>query len=230
MTLAWHVARQMWIQLRLLALVMMPPAAAVVAVFVDGQVGSDAGRLTLGIGFALAAVLSAALVGNSFADEIGSGSAAWLVVRAVPRASLIGAWLALPSVAILAAYVVAGILAGLAITTPLGFAPDPVAVTVGIVAAAAPAFALSAVALLIGVDTPGRLTFLAVLGVGAVLALPLILLGQTAIHPATGYWLVAGMVPADRPITVGLRAIGLCLVLAAGAWAVAARRFASRDL
>jgi hypothetical protein len=32
------------------------------------------------------------------------------------------------------------------------------------------------------------------------------------------------------PITVGLEAIGLCLVLTAVAWVVAARRFAVRDL
>jgi hypothetical protein len=38
------------------------------------------------------------------------------------------------------------------------------------------------------------------------------------------------VVPGDRPITVGLQSIGLCLAVAAVVWIVAARRFAHRDL
>lgn len=230
MILTVHVARQLWIQLRLLGLLVLPAIAAVVAVIVDGQFGSEAGRLALAVGFAAAAVLSAALVGTGFSEEIGSGAAAWLVVRAVPRTALIRAWLALPALAVLVAFVLAGILAGLALPPPLEGAPGPVAVAVTVVAAGAPALPLSAAALAIAVDASSRVTLVAVVGGAAILALPLVLLGETAVHPASGYWLVAGMVPADRPITVGLQAIGLCLTLAALAWAIAALRFRQRDL
>lgn len=230
MILTVHVARQLWIQLRLLGLLVLPAIAAVVAVVVDGQFGSEAGRLALAVGFGVAAVLSAALVGTGFSEEIGSGAAAWLVVRAVPRTALIRAWLALPALAVLVAFVLAGILAGLALPPPLEGAPGPVAVAVTVVAAGAPALPLSAAALAIAVDASSRVTLVAVVGGAAILALPLVLLGETAVHPASGYWLVAGMVPADRPITVGLQAIGLCLTLAALAWAVAALRFRRRDL
>jgi hypothetical protein len=230
MILTVHVARQLWIQLRLLGLLVLPAIAAVVAVIVDGQFGSEAGRLALAVGFAAAAVLSAALVGTGFSEEIGSGAAAWLVVRAVPRTALIRAWLALPALAVLVAFVLAGILAGLALPPPLEGAPGPVAVAVTVLAAAAPALPLSAAALAIAVDASSRVTLVTVVGGAAILALPFVLLGETAVHPASGYWLVAGMVPADRPITVGLQAIGLCLTLAALAWAGAALRFRRRDL
>lgn len=229
MILGVHVVRQLWIQLRLLGLLALPAAAAIVAVIVDGQIGADAGRVTLAVGFVVAAVLSAALVGTGFAEEIRSGAAAWLVVRAVPRTALIGAWLVVPGLAVLVAYSLAGILAGLAVA-PLSSSPDPLAIAVSVVATAAPTVPLAAASLAIGVDAPGRVTAMATVVVAAVAAIPIVLLGQDAVHPASGYWLVAGSVPAGRPITVGLQAIGLCLALAAVAWFVAARRFARRDL
>jgi len=228
--LAIHVARQLWIQLRLIFILMLPAIAAVAAVAIDGPFESSAGRLTLAVGFAAAAVVSAALVGAGFTEEIGSGAAAWLVVRAVPRTALIGAWLVLPALAVLVAFVLAGILAGLALPPPLAQTADPVAVAVTVVAAAAPALPLTAAALAIAVDAPIRVTLAAVIGGAALLALPLVLLGDAVVHPASGYWLVAGLVPAERPITVGLQAIGLCLALAAVGWVVAAFRFLRRDL
>jgi hypothetical protein len=230
MILGVHVVRQLWIQLRLLGLLILPAAVAIVAVMVDGQVDANAGRMTLAVGFAVAATLSAVLVGTGFVQEIRSGAAAWLVVRAVPRTALIGAWLVVPGLAVLVAYSLAGILAGLAIVPPFSASPDPLAVTVGVVATAAPALPLAAVSLAIGVDAPGRVTAMATIVVAAVVAVPVVLLGQNAVHPASGYWLVAGVVPADRPITVGLQAIGLCLALAALAWFLAALRFGRRDL
>ena len=231
MILTIHVARQLWIQLRLLGILALPAIAAFVAVAVDGQSGSrEAGRIALAVGLATATVLSAALVGAGFAEEIRSGAAAWLVVRAVPRTALIGAWLMLPALAVLVAFVLAGILAGLALPLALVQAPDPIAVAVTVVAAAAPALPLSAAGLVMAVHAPVRITILAVIGVAVIVALPLVLLGDTAVHAASGYWLVAGMVPADRPITVGLQAIGLCMALAALLWAVAALLFLRRDL
>ena len=230
MTLAWHVARQLWIQLRLIGLLALPATAALVAVSIQGGAGPTAGRLSLAIGFAIAAVLSAALVGTGFAEEIGSGAAGWLVVRAVPRSRLIGAWLTLPTSTVLVSFAMGGILAGIGIPSAVSSTPDPVTVAVTLVAAAAPAVPLTALALAIGVDTPGRITFVATIGAAAVLAVPLVLLGATAVHPASGYWLVAGIAPGDRPIAVGLQAIGLCLVVAAAMWMLAARRFAGRDL
>lgn len=230
MTLAVHVARQLWIQLRMLGLVVLPSAAAIVAVIFEGQGRPDVAPLALGIGFAIAAVLSAALVGTGFAEEISSGAAAWLIVRAVPRNAVIGAWLGLPMAVILFAYVLAGILAGLAIPPSPERTPDPLAVAVAVVASAAPAFALSAASLAIAVRATGRTTAVATIGGAMILAVPLILLGTSVVHPASGFWLAAGIVPADQPITVGLEAIGLCLLLTAVMWAIAARRFARRDL
>jgi hypothetical protein len=225
-----HVIRQLWIQLRLLGLITVPVAAAVGAVIIDGQVSAEAGRLALAMGFAVGAVVGAVLVGTGFTEEIRSGAAAWLVVRAVPRTSLIGAWLVIPSLAAVVAYLLAGILAGLAIP-PAGNAPrDPLAIMVSVVAAAAPVVPLSAMALGIGVRVGGRVTALATIGAAGLVAIPLVLLGDAAVHPGSGYWLVAGQGPIDRPITVGLQSIGLCLALAAAGWLWAAVRFARRDL
>lgn len=230
MTLPVHVARQLWIQLRLLGLLVLPSAAAIVAVTIEGQAGPGAARVALGVGFAVAAVLSAALVGTGFAEEIGSGAAAWLIVRAVSRNAVIGAWLGLPMAVIMFAYVLAGILAGLAIPPSLERSPDPLSVAVAVVASAAPAFVLSAASLAIAVHATGRITALATVGGAAILAVPLVLLGTSVVHPASGFWLAAGMAPAGQPITVGLEAIGLCLLLTAVIWVIAARRFANRDL
>jgi hypothetical protein len=229
MILGVHVTRQLWIQLRLIGLLTLPALASIAGVIVEGQFGPASGRLTLAVGFAVAAVLSAVLVGTGFAEEIRSGAAGWLVVRAVPRTALIGAWLVVPVVATLLAYVLAGILAGLAIP-PASQVPDPLTIAVSVLAAAAPAIPLSAAALAIGVDAPGRVTALAVVIAGALLAVPLVMAGQAVVHPASGYWLVAGLTPGDRPITVGLEAIGLCLAIAALLWFLASRRFIRRDL
>lgn len=230
MILAVHVARQLWIQLRLLGLLLLPAAAAIVAVIINNRDGPEAAHLALALGLALAAVLSAVLVGTGFAAEIGSGAAAWLVVRTVSRATLIGAWLWLPTVVMLFAFTMAGILGVLAVPSLLIPAPDPVAAAVAILAAAAPVVPMTAAALAIGADASSRVTAVAVLGAAAVIAVPILLMGDSVVHPASGYWLVAGSVPGDLPIAVGLQAIGLCLVLAAGAWGVAAWRFRRRDL
>lgn len=230
MILPIHVARQLWIQLRLIFLLAMPAIATLAAVAIDTAFEQTAGRVALTVGLAAAAVLSAALVAAGFTEEIGSGAAAWLVVRAVPRAALIGAWLVTPALTVLLSFVVAGALAGLALPPTQVETPDPVAAVVTIVAAAAPALPLTAVGLAVALYAPSRATFAAVVIGAAIAAVPLVLIGQSAVHPASGYWLVAGLVPADRPITVGLQAIGLCLALAALAWGVAAFRFARRDL
>ena len=231
MILGVHVIRQLWIQLRLLGLLSIPVLAAIAAVIVEGQtapeLGPEIGRLTLAVAFAVAAVVSAVLIGTGFTEEIRSGAASWLVVRAIPRTALIGAWLVVPCLAVLAAYGLGGILAALAIPAQL---PDPLTIAIGVVASAAPAIPLTALALAIGVGAPGRVVALAIIGTAAVVAVPLVLLGDAVIHPASGYWLVAGIVPGDRPITVGLQSIGLCLALAALAWLWAARRFSRRDL
>jgi hypothetical protein len=225
-----HVVRQLWIQLRFLGLLTLPIVAAIVGVTVFGQTDSPtAGRLVLAVGFALAAVICAVLIGTGFAEEIRSGAAAWLVVRAVPRTSLIGAWLVVPCLAVVGAYVLAGILAGLGIPSP-AVAPDPLSITVGVLAAAAPVVPLSALGLAVGVRAGGLATAAVVIGLAVAAALPIVLLGDQVIHPASGYWLVAGLGPTDRPITVGLQAIGLCLAVAALAWLWAARRFSRRDL
>ena len=44
MILGVHVVRQLWIQFRLLGLLVLPPAAAIGAVIVASQIGADAGR------------------------------------------------------------------------------------------------------------------------------------------------------------------------------------------
>jgi len=229
MILGVHVIRQLWIQLRLLGLLSLPVAAAIIAVTVEGQTAPDPGRLTLAIPFAVAAVLSAVLIGTGFTEEIRSGAASWLVVRTIPRSALIGAWLVVPSLAVLVAFALAGILAGLAIPPPIA-QPDPLTIVIGVVASAAPTIPLAALALAVGVRASGRMTTLAIIGTAALVAVPLILVGDAVIHPASGYWLVAGMAPAGRPIAVGLQSIGLCLALAAVTWLWAARRFARRDL
>lgn len=230
MILGVHVIRQLWIQLRLLGLITIPVAAGIAAVIVDGQIGADTARLVLAVGFAIAGVACAILVGTGFAEELRSGAAAWLVVRAVPRTSLIGAWLVMPSLAVVVAYLLAGTLAGLAITPAGTVPPDPLTITIGVIAAAAPVIPLSALGLAIGVRAPVRVTALATFGAAMLAAVPLVLLGDAAVHPGSGYWLVAGLGPADRTITVGLQSIGLCLALAALAWLWAAFRFARRDL
>lgn len=231
MILSIHVARQLWIQLRLLGILALPAIATFVAVIVDGQSGSqEAGRIALAVGLATAAVLSAALVGSGFAEEIRSGAAAWLVVRAVPRTALVGAWFVMPALAVLVAFVLAGILAGLALPLALLQAPDAIAVAVILVAAAAPALPLSAAGLVVAVYAPVRVTMVAVIGLAVIVAVPLVMLGDAAVHAASGYWLVAGMDPANRPITIGLQAIGLCMAVAGLLWGVAAVLFLRRDL
>jgi len=230
MILGIHVARQLWLQLRLLVLLALPPVAALVAITVEWNAGSEAGRAALATGLAVAAVLSSALVGAAFAEEIGSGAAAWLIVRAVPRSSLLGAWWVLPGLTVVTAFILGGVLAGLALRPPVDRVLDPVTVTVTILAAAAPALPLTAAALAVAVDAPPRVALVATVAGSAVLAVVLVLGGDAVIHPASGYWVVAGRAPVDQPISVGLQAIGLCLVLSAVIWAAAARRFGSRDL
>ena len=103
-TLTRMAVRELWMSFRLLLLLVLPIAAGLGALLLSSD--PDLARSALAWGIAGAATLAAGIAAAAWAAERRRGTAAWLNLRAIPRASILLAWfagLALPLTAAIAA-------------------------------------------------------------------------------------------------------------------------------
>ena len=232
MTLAHHVYRQLWISLRLVLLLALPIGAAGVTVLLasSGGVASGTARQVYGALLGVAAVVSAALLGAAFARELRDGTAGWLVVRAVPRAGLLAAWLWAP---------VPIVVLGMALSTALlslGLVQadrPPIEVEVAVATAAScmvMAVAGLAAAVFVGALLGPRPAGVVLLVGGAALGVGSALVGPAVPLPTTGFLLAAGLTPSQPALSVALQAMGLALASTALLWTLAAAVVSRRDL
>src|SRR5689334_16434810 len=82
--------RELWISFRLLPLIALPVIAGLVALLVSSD--PDRVQPTLAWGMGVVAALAAGMAAAAWAMERRRGTAGWLSMRAVPRASILIAW------------------------------------------------------------------------------------------------------------------------------------------
>ena len=92
LTLARMAVRELWISFRLLVLLALPLAAGLLALFLSSD--PDLAPLALAWGMAGVGILSAGIAAAAWAGERRRGTAGWLSLRAVPRASILVGWFA----------------------------------------------------------------------------------------------------------------------------------------
>ena len=237
-TLTGLALRELWISFRLLLLLgllllaAMPPAL-LPQVLTPDLAGAPPDPLTwFAVALAVAISVVSAVAAATFAAERGRGAAGWVVLRAVPRPTILLAWLAAFTLLLVAGLVPAGALTWISVAgAPLLFAAGgPFAAA--LLATACAGVAAIALGLLAGGLLPpllaGALTLL--IAGGTLLAAALGEPPGMLTLPAGGLSVLATLDEAARPVADSLRAAGAALATAAVLLAVAAAGFERADL
>jgi hypothetical protein len=212
--------RELWISFRLLLLLGLALAGGMLAAALP-QIGGG-GSATLAWAMAVTGIITASLAGAALADERQRGRAAWLVVRAVPRSSLVIAWFVALAVPVVVGLTVAAALTWLTVevaslaelgSTPLdaaAFSTLIAAATLGVLQALAAGLLLGTLARpLVAAPLAGLLS-------AALLLPPLLFADLPRFLPGSGLGLLARAEELSRPLSDGLGSLGLgCAILAA---------------
>jgi hypothetical protein len=212
LTLTRLAVRELWISFRLLLLLALPVIAGLVALLLSAD--PDLTQPALALGMGSVAALAAGVAAASWAMERQRGTAAWLSMSAVPRASILIAWfvgLAVP--------MLFGVAGGSALvwlgtgthTIPPLDGPAYAALVGAIAGATLQALAIG---LVFGSFLPPVIAALvAVLGSGGLLAAGLLLVTEPPVIPTAGVGLLAQAMDLLRPMADGLQALGLGLAM-----------------
>jgi hypothetical protein len=212
LTLTRMAVRELWISFRLLLLLALPIAVGLLALLFP----PDSGITQPALAWGLAGVATAAggVAAAAWASERRRGTAGWLSLRAVPRASILIAWFA-----------------GLAFPLLVGTAAGALLVWLGTGVAASPPLDALSYASLVGATAvaglqalaigilfgsflrPIAAAVLAVVASGAVLGAGLLVSSEPPLVPTAGLGLLAQATDLLRPLADGLQALGIGLTL-----------------
>jgi hypothetical protein len=212
LTLTRMAVRELWISFRLLLLLSLPLTAGLLAILLSSD--ADLAQLVLAGSMAGAGTLTAGVAAAAWAVERRRGTAGWLSLRAVPRASILVAWfagLALPlTVGIAAGGLLGWVATGAAPSPPL----DATSYAALVAAGAAAALQALAIGMLLGSFVgPIGAAVLAMLASGALLSSGLVLAPEPPVVPTAGLGLIAQATDLVRPLADGLQALGLGLTM-----------------
>lgn len=208
-------ARELWISFRLLALLAAYVAAGAVVALLPAPVSVTLDRLSLGLGAAM--VVGSAIAAGALSTERALGRAGWLVTRSVSRSTLVVGWFIALGGASLVGLAAASTLGWLAVSGPLS-PVDPAAFAAVIVGAGAMSLAGIAIGLALGAVLRPLLASLAALALGASTVATIHLLVPGLVLPVTA---LADLAAVDRPVALGIRGAGACLMATAAALVLA---------
>ena len=210
LTLTRMAVRELWVSFRLLLLLALPIAVGLLALPFPPDSGITQPALALGL--AAVATVAAGVAAAAWASERRRGTAGWLSLRAVPRASILIAWFAGLALPLLVGTAAGGLLVWLG----TGVAPDPpldalsYASLVG--AAAVAGLQALAIGILFGSFVrPIAAAVLAVVASGALLAAGLLVSPEPPLVPTAALGLLAQATDLVRPLADGLQALGIGL-------------------
>lgn len=238
MALTGLALRELWISFRLLLVVgalllaslpaLVLPHAAVPAA--AGAPGDPYWWLAVGLAAGLA--LAAGVAAATLSAERRRGTAGWMTMRAVPRATVVLTWFAAFALLLVAGLVPAAVVAWLSLEPILPGGPVPLAVAVA--SAGCAGMAAVAAGLLLGALLP-----VAPAGLLAAVASGAWLVASAAGPAGSGAWwslpadglrIIAMLGDVARPVADSLRAAGVALGLAAVLLIAAAVAFERADL
>ena len=204
--------RELWISFRLLALIALPVIAGLAALLVSSDPDRTQPALALGMG--VVAAVAAGVAAAAWAMERRRGTAGWLSMRAVPRASILNAWFVGLAVPLLVGIAAGSLLVWLGTgVQPVPPLDAPAYVTLAGAAAGAGLQAL-AIGLLFGSFLPPLIAaIVAALASGGLLAAGMVISPEPPLIPTAGIGLLAQAMNLLRPMADGLQAVGLSLAL-----------------
>lgn len=220
--------RELWISYRLLLLLAVAIAGGIVTAL-RPDLGSDPATLPLGI--AGCGVVVSAVAAASLAAERRQGAVAWLVLRAVPRSSVLLAWFTAITAPVVLGLAAGAVLAWLALAGGAFQPLDPTAFAALGAAAAVTVLQALAIGLLIGaLARPLLAAALAASVSAAGLSAGLLLRVDAGLLPTAGLGLLAQATTLDRPLSAGLGSLGLGLATTGLLMAAAAAALTRVDL
>jgi ABC-type transport system involved in multi-copper enzyme maturation permease subunit len=212
--------RELWISFRLLpavgALLLSGlPAALLPHVAASDLAGAPPSTLTwFALALALGMALVAAIAAGTFAAERRRGTAAWVSLRAVPRATILLAWFAAFVLLVLIGSLPAALVAWVSLDVIVAAQPAPYAAAVA-AALSAGLLALAA-GLLAGTLLSPRVAAVTTLILsGAALVGSVAAAAGASPQVPVGLGLLAGLDELASPLADGLRSAGLTLALTA---------------
>lgn len=235
--LAGMALRELWISYRLLLMVIVLLAAAIPAVMLPrtataALANAPPGPLTW---YAAATAAALAVAGGVAAWSLAStrrlGTAAWLAVRAVPRASILLGWFVGTGAVVLVGAFAAALLAWLVLGGESGVLASTAGYAATVAAVAAGGLIAIAAGLLLGSllrPAPAALLSATIFGVAALAAVSG-LLGMGP-EPLGGLAHLAHIELARRPTASGLISTGLALAVAATLLTLASAALERKDL
>ncbi len=220
--------RELWISYRLLLLLAAAIAGGIVSAL-RPDLGSDPATLALGI--AGCGVVVSAVAAASLAAERRQGAVAWLVLRAVPRSSVLLAWFTAITAPVVLGLAAGAVLAWLALVGGPSQPLDPTAFAALGAAAAVTVLQALAIGLLIGALARPLLAAVLATSVSAAgLGAGFLLRVDASLLPTAGLGLLAQATSLDRPLSVGLGSLGLGLATTGLLMAAAAAALTRVDL
>jgi len=211
-TLTRMAVRELWISFRLLLLLTLPIAAGLLTVLLASD--PDLTQPTLAWGLAGAATVAAGVAAAAWASERRRGTAAWLSLRAVPRASILIGWFAGLALPLLVGTAAGGLLVWMA--TAVAPSPPLDGLSYASLVGAAAVAALQALAIGVVYGSflrPTPSVILAMIASGALLGAGLLVGQEPPLVPTAGLGLLAQAPDLLRPLADGLQALGLGLTL-----------------
>jgi ABC-type transport system involved in multi-copper enzyme maturation permease subunit len=212
--------RELWISFRLIPMLVLPVLAGLVEAVVPPELSGLSAVGGAGFWFAtslsVAVAVVAALGAWSLAAERRAGTAAWVVVRAVPRSTVLVSWFVALAILLAVGIGLGGFGAWLTVLERAETTPDAIPFTAAVGASLATALAAASLGLLIGSILGRRSAALvSLLVVGGVLGLAVA--GPLAIAPLPtgGLGVLAGLDHAAHPISDAVRSAGVALAAAA---------------
>lgn len=206
-------ARELWITLRLLALLVAFIAVGAAVALLPTPLSLAMQRLAAGL--ALATVVAGAIAAWSLGAERTSGRAGWLITRSVSRTTVLAGWFSTLAAVTLVAIAAAGLLGWLA-ASAVAVGLDPAGFAALIAAVGGTALAVLALGLLLGVLLPppsaAVMAVIVSAGLGAVAWLGPDL---GSLVPGAAFVALAELSEAVAPLGAALRSAGSALVTAA---------------
>ena len=227
--------RELWITFRLIPMLVLPVLAGLVEAVVPPELSGLSAVGGAGFWFATSLSVAVAVVASlgawSLATERSAGTAAWVVVRAVPRSTVLVSWFVALAVILAVGIGLGGFAAWLTVLERAETTPDAIPFSVAVGASLATALAAAALGLLIGSILGRRSAALvSLLVVGAVLGLAVAGPLAKAPLPTGGFGVLAGLDQAARPVSDAVRSAGAALAAAAVLLVLGALLMERRDL
>lgn len=219
--------RDLWMSFRLLLVLVAFVGGSAVVALVPAPPAVVLDRL--GLGLALATVISSGVAAWTIAAERREGRAGWFISRSVSRGTYLGGWFA--GLLLIAAGGVFGSgLFGWLATLSLPIRIDPVAFAIVIAAVAATAAAGVSLGLAAGSILPPAVAAAVATAACAAIGATVLLAGWASPFPGGAFLLVGGLTSGSAVLPDALQATGVVLLLAAGLLVVARAGMARAEL